>query len=716
MDKLHERVLLIESDPRITRLVMLELAEARHAAFEIICAATLAEGLEQLKQGGFKVVLLNLWLLDSQGIKTFEALYQEVHDIPILILSIMDQEFSARQAIQLGAQDYFLINQIDGHSLAHALHNVIARKIVEDVLRSEQERAQVTLDSIGDAVISTDITGNVTYLNQVAERLTGWSREEATGRKMTDVLKIFDSITREPVHTPIEIVLQENKPVSLRVNSMLRRRDGDEIPIEDSFAPIHDRSGHIIGAVMVFHDVSEARAMVLKMSRQAQYDYLTDLPNRLLFNDRIKQAITVAERQKSKLAVLFLDLDLFKNINDSLGHLIGDKLLQSVAERLQNCVRKSDTVCRQGGDEFVILLSDLQQHNDAAIRAKNILNAMAKHHSIDGHELYINMCIGISVYPNDGDNAETLIKNADLAMYQAKKNGRNNYQFFKQDKNDQIIEQQPMEGDLQRALIDNELVLHYQPIVNLETGAIFGTEALIRWRHPTRGLLLPDIIFPIAEESSLIIAIGRWVLHEACTQLRHWLDAGFTPGPMAINISATEFRDQHFLDGVRDIIAETGLENGHLELELTESLLMRDVVSTTSALQVLRKMGVHLSIDDFGMGNSSLIHLKRFPIDTLKIAQSLVCDITTEEDDATIVSTVIDMGNSLNKRICAEGIETLQQLEFLKTKQCAIGQGYYFSQAVDAQEYTKLLASGIVKPAKRFKHPARTLSFNSVES
>ncbi len=354
MDNMDEIVLLIESDPTTAKMIREELSEARYGPYVIEWAETLSAGLERLSRGGVKAILLNLSLTDSRGIDTFEKLYSAASDVPILILSDVSQEDCAQQSIQHGAQDYFLKNHIDGYSLSHALRNVMARKLAEEALFIERERAQVTLNSIGDAVISSDITGNVTYLNLVAERMTGWSREDAVGRPLAEVLQIVDGITRESARSPIDLAMQRDMPVGLSAHCILIRRDGSEISIEDSAAPIHDSSGRVIGAVMVFHDVSEARDMVLKMSHLAQHDFLTDLPNRVLLNDRLTQAISLARRRKKQLAVLFLDLDLFKNINDSLGHLMGDKLLKSVAERLKACVRSSDTVSRQGGDEFVI--------------------------------------------------------------------------------------------------------------------------------------------------------------------------------------------------------------------------------------------------------------------------------------------------------------------------------------------------------------------------
>ena len=423
--------------------------------------------------------------------------------------------------------------------------------------------------------------------------------------------------------------MAQNRTVHLPSNCILVRRDGFEIPIEDSVAPIHDREGQATGAVIVFRDVSAARAMALQMTHSAQHDFLTGLPNRMLLNDRVSQAIALAPRHTKQVAVLFLDLDGFKHINDSLGHPIGDKLLQSIAKRLVDCVRGSDTVSRQGGDEFVVLLSEVEQPEDAAITARRMLQAVAEAHSIDQHDLHVTTSIGVSVYPDDGLDAETLIKNADTAMYQAKENGRQSYQFFKPAMNVRAVERQSIEESLRRALERQEFALHYQPKINLRTGAITGAEALLRWTHPTRGPVSPAQFIPVAEDCGLILPIGNWVLREACKQARAWVDAGLPATTMAVNVSAMEFRDENFLEGLFAILSETGLDPRSLELELTESVLMKHAESTASILQALRERGVQVAVDDFGTGYSSLSYLRKFPIDALKIDQSFVRQITT---------------------------------------------------------------------------------------
>jgi len=441
-----------------------------------------------------------------------------------------------------------------------------------------------------------------------------------------------------------------------------------------------------------------ARSMVLEMSHLAQHDVLTDLPNRLLLKDRLSQAISLARRNHHKLAVLYLDLDGFKDINDSLGHSVGDKLLQSVAARLSACVRKSDTVSRQGGDEFVVLLPEVSHAEDAAVSAAKIIVELKKVHRIGEHRLLVTGSIGLTTYPENGEDAETLIKNADTAMYRAKQCGRDNYKFFVPDMSVQAVERQSLEEQLRRALEREELLLHYQPQVNLKSGTITSVEALVRWQHPSRGLLLPRQFLGIAESSGIIVAIGQWVVREACRQTREWLDAGLLAVPVAVNISSLEFQNEQFLEGVQAALKNTGLDPKYLELEITETVLMEDAESTASALGQLKAIGVRLAVDDFGTGYSSLSYLTRFPIDTLKLDQSFVHNILASPDDATVVSAIVSMGKSLKHRVIAEGVETLDELAFLRAHGCKEGQGYYFGRPVMAQRFAQSLEAGMTFP------------------
>ena len=430
---MSRNVLLVLADAAEAKAVRRSLIKARDGPFKVEWVSRCGEALKRLgNPGGEEIaaVVVDLFLPDSQGIETFDTLLRASPHVPILVLSHLRDEDVARLAVQHGAQDYLLQERLDGYSLSKALNNMLERSAHAEALFLERERAQVTLNSIGDAVISTDIAGNVTYLNAVAESMTGWSRQEACGRPLQEVLRIIDGDTREPALNPLSMAVLHNKTVGLSANCVLIRRDGYESAIEDTAAPIHDRHGQVTGAVIVFHDVGVARAMSLRMSYLAQHDFLTELPNRMLLNDRLTQALALAHRHGKSLAVLFLDVDHFKHINDSLGHAIGDQLLRSIARRLVTCVRSSDTVSRQGGDEFVVLLSEVTHAEDAAFTADKILAAVNRPHRIGHQDVNVTVSVGISVYPADGADAETLLKNADLALFHAKAHGRSNHQFF----------------------------------------------------------------------------------------------------------------------------------------------------------------------------------------------------------------------------------------------------------------------------------------------
>lgn len=425
-----------------------------------------------------------------------------------------------------------------------------------------------------------------------------------------------------------------------------------------------------------------------------QFDSLTGLPNSTLLEDRLLQALATAQRKKTPVVVLLLDLDRFKTVNDSLGHHLGDRLLQAVAERLQGCLRGSDTVSRRGGDEFVIVLPDIRDAQDAVHVAEKILDSVSQPYVLESYELNITTSIGISIFPQDGQDMRTLIKNADAAMYHAKEHGRNQFQFFAQDMNAMAFERLMMENHLRRAVERNEFTLHYQPQVDTETSRIIGAEALIRWQHPELGLVPPDQFIPIAEDNGLILPIGEWALHEASRQNRRWQDAGLPAFPVAVNMSAIQFRKLDIQDTLAQVLKDSGLAPRFLELELTERSIMKDPEEAARLLRELKQMGVQLSIDDFGTGYSSLNYLKRFPLDKLKIDRSFVKDIPLDMDDAAITQAIIGMAHSLRLRVIAEGAETQDQLMFLRSQHCDEIQGYYFSKPLPAGDFTRLLQAG----------------------
>ena len=685
-------ILLIHDDAAKANRVRNSFLNSVDGPFIIEWVERCADGVRRLRQDGVKriaAVLVNLFLPDCDGIQTFDRLFVTAPEVPILVLSSPACEGSARLAVQRGAQDYLLEDDLDGYLLPKAVRNMIERTSNVEALFREKERAQVTLNSIGDAVVSTDISGNVTFLNPIARDMTGWS-EDAIGRPFEEVFRILDE-SGNRVANPMMLVIQENQPTKLAVNCKLIRLDGAEFAIEDSAAPIHDRRGGVTGAVMVFHDVTQAQAISKKMSHLSLHDYLTDLPNRILLNDRLSHAISAAAADQQKLAVLCIDIDRFKHVNDSLGHTVGDSLLLSVAGRLVASVRSSDTVSRQGGDEFVILLSSVADAEEAALSAQKLLTVVGMPHALGEHSLEITASAGIAIYPDDGTDAETLVKSADIAMLNAKNSGRNNYQFFKANMNEHALERQSLESGLRHALDQCEFELHYQGKVDLVTERLTGAEALIRWHPPGREVALPRDFIPIAEQSGYIVPIGRWVLREACLKRRLWLDAKLAPIPIAINISAVELRSKQFVEHVRAILEETGLEASYLEFELTETALMQDPQSTIEVLRELKDMGIQLTLDDFGTGYSSLSYLRRFPIDALKIDRSFVHGLCTNADDAKIVSAVINLGRSFHLQVIAEGVETRAQFIALQGQNCTEGQGYYFQRPVPADEFAKLL-------------------------
>jgi diguanylate cyclase (GGDEF)-like protein/PAS domain S-box-containing protein len=689
-------LLLVEDNPGDARLLREIFKDQGWGAAELTHVETMHAAEEYLAAHVVNIILLDLGLPDATGLDAVRRAHLAAPRVPLVVLTGLDDETLALQALQEGAQDYFVKGQIEPRGLLRGLRYAIERKGMEESLFVEKERAEVTLNSIGDAVVSTDIDGNIMYMNAVAETMSGWSCKAATGRPVGDVLKIIDAGTRETIPAAVTTAAGQTLGLHVPLNCILIRRDGHEIQIEDTVSTIHDGEGHATGSVVVFRDVSAARTMAERMVYSAQHDFLTGLPNRLLLNDRVAQAIAMAPRHNKQVAVLFLDLDGFKHINDSLGHPTGDKLLQSVARRLVECVRDPDTVSRQGGDEFVVLLAEAEQWEDAAAIAKRMLQAVALPHSVDSHELHITTSIGVSVFPDDGLDAETLIKNADTAMYQAKENGHQRCQFFKPEMNARAVERQSIEEGLRRAIERDEFVLHYQPKISLATGTITGAEALIRWNHPSRGLVPPDQFIHIAEASGLILPIGNWVLHEACRQVRAWVDQGLPTTTVAINVSALQLQQEDFVESLLAVLDDAGVDPEALELELTETVIMKDADSAGRILKRIRETGIKVTVDDFGMGYSSLSYLLQFPVDALKIDQSFVRRITTSVQDSAIVIAIISMARSLNLLVVAEGVETIKELAFLQTNLCDEVQGYYFSRPVPADQFANLREHGLL--------------------
>lgn len=572
-----------------------------------------------------------------------------------------------------------------------SLQDITDRKHDEIMLFEQKERAEVTLHSIGDAVITTDAHGMIDYLNPVAQELTGLSMDGAISKPLMDVLNIVDKNTKLPLPNPVLSALSEGKTSHLSGDCILIRQDGKCAAIENSTAPIRSRDGCIKGAVLVLRDVTASLESIEKIAYLAMHDALTGLPNRILACDRLEQAIGAAQREGNCVGILFLDLDRFKNINDSLGHFYGDTVLEQVAIRLQSVTRAADTISRQGGDEFMVIMPNANYQEDLVIQAKKILNAVSAPYFVNQQELTITFSIGISAYPYDGSDASTLIKNADAAMYHAKESGRDNYQFYAPEMNNKIAKRLALETQMRHAVARQEFVVYYQPKVDITYKKLVGAEALIRWNHPDIGLVSPGNFIGIAEECGLIVPIGQWVTETVCRQNQAWLQRDLACVPISVNLSSIQFRQKNLVDSLRLLLEETGLPPRLLELELTESVLTQNNETVIKTLQKLKELGINLSIDDFGTGYSSLSYLKRFPIDTIKIDQSFVRDIAHDENDGAIMKAIISMSHSLKMSVIAEGVETQEQLAFLEANHCDGIQGYYFSQPVPAMQFEEML-------------------------
>jgi diguanylate cyclase (GGDEF)-like protein len=472
-----------------------------------------------------------------------------------------------------------------------------------------------------------------------------------------------------------------------------RRKNGEVFPKWQTIRAVRDASGRLTHYMSVFSDVSHIKESEEKLHHLAHHDALTGLPNRLLLNARLEHSLQHAQRAGTKVAVLFVDLDHFKKVNDSFGHSVGDRLLQLVAERLLGCVRGEDTVARLGGDELTIVLGSLMDARYAATVAQEILDKLSEPFELQGQDVFVSASIGISTYPEDGRDVTALLKNADAAMYMAKSEGRNGYQFYSKELTLGACESLALEADLHRALERDELFLHFQPQVSLRSGKIVGVEALVRWRHPEMGVVSPARFIPLAEENGLIAAIGKWVLHTACTQVKAWQNDGLAPFRIVVNLSGRQLAQSKFVQEVRDVLEDTGLDPSHLELELTESSLMKQEERVARTLDALRALGTTISIDDFGTGYSSLSYLKRFPFDRLKIDRSFMRDIPQNSNDVAFAKAIVALGHSLNLGVVAEGVATQAQRELLTSIGCDEMQGFLYSAPRTASELAPLLSA-----------------------
>jgi diguanylate cyclase (GGDEF)-like protein/PAS domain S-box-containing protein len=569
-------------------------------------------------------------------------------------------------------------------------HDVTERKRSELALRLQSRALDASVNAI--LITAPGNGGNIIeYANPAFKRITGYDPAEVIGRDCR-FLQGTDQ-DQEGLNT-----IRRGLGANSEASAVLRnyRKDGAPFWNQLFVAPVPDAHGHTTHHIGVINDVTDLIRYQEQLEYQANYDALTRLPNRKLLRERLQHAIDHARRHDTRLSVVFVDLDGFKNVNDSLGHSVGDRLLVVVGERLQRCARSSDTVARHGGDEFVIVLPDLTDEALLIAWMERVRAAISEPVWLDGTELYVGCSMGASLFPQDGDDAETVLKKADLAMYRAKDMGRNTFQFYLPEMNASVGARMNVERRLRRALRDGEFILHYQPQVDMATGGIVGIEALVRWMDPEHGLVSPAAFIPVAEESGLIGPLSEWVLREACRQNKAWQDAGLPRARVSVNLSARQFQQRDIATLVMSVLEETGLEPKYLELELTESTIMRNAEEAITMLAELSALGIGIAIDDFGTGYSSLAYLKRFPVHRLKIDRSFVADIGSSGDDETITSAIIALAHSLELQVIAEGVETSAQHDFLRARDCDEMQGYLFSRPIPRDDIPGLLQRGIV--------------------
>ena len=679
-------ILIIDDDPGLRKTLVDILNIKGYAA---LTAKDGAEGLALLQKNAVDLTLVDLGLPDISGLEVLSRIKTDHPTTAVIILTGNATLESAIESTNRGAFSY-LVKPYEIEQLMLQVRRAIEKQQADKALQESEAKFRGLLESSADGMLIVNDKQEILMVNRQFELMFGYDRSEVIGRQMEMLMPSnfirHQEYFREYIQDP------KTRRMGQKKESHALRKDGSKFPADISLSPQMTPQGLIISTSV--RDITERKRYEAQLEHQANHDELTGLPNRNLLMDRLNQALLYAERHQRQVAVLFIDLDHFKFINDSLGHNVGDQLLKNVAKRLNACCRSNDTVACQGGDDFIIVLSDLVEGEDAAIVAKKIHIAVNQPVEIDAQIFEVSCSIGISIHPKDGKDALTMLKNAELAMFRAKEQGRSTFQFFTEELNARVVARMTMERSLRRALENEELALHYQPQVDLVTGRINGVEALLRWFSPDLGMVSPAQFIPLAEETGLIIPIGEWVLKTAAMQNKQWQDAGLLPLTMGVNLSPRQFWYPGLIKTVSEILHDSGIDPRYLDLEITEGLVMRDVESALSMLHELKEMGVQLSMDDFGTGYSSLSHLKRFPFDKLKMDISFVRELTSDPGSAAIAKTIIAMAHNLNLRVIAEGVETEGQLSFLRAQGCDDMQGYYFSRPVPAAEVEQLLREG----------------------
>jgi diguanylate cyclase (GGDEF)-like protein len=689
------KILLVEDDEDDVVLIksfILSGMKDRKVSIEL--ASSFLEAIAYLDKTRYDICLFDYRLGQVNGVDLLRTMRATGITTPVIFLTGQGDEEVAVEAMKAGATDYLIKAKLSSDLLCKSIRYVMELQKKEEALREGEELNTLILNSLTSLIAVLDKEGNILTINKTWEQFASehgnsfpsWAEVGVNYLKVCQQASEAGIDGARKALAGIQAVLNGSQTQFTLEYSF--RSSGKELWFLMRVTRLAGKQGRV---VVIHTDITERKQAEDTIRHLAYHDALTGLPNRTLFSDRIALAMAQAHRNGHKLAVMFMDLDRFKIINDTLGHSIGDKLLQEVARRLVDCLREGDTVARLGGDEFLVLLPKVDHVEDVAKMAERILEIFKIPFRLDNYEPFISSSIGIALYPDDGDNVRTLLKNADIALNRAKAQGRNIYQFYTPTMNARAFERMMLESGLRRALEQEEFVIYYQPQISLHTGHIIGMEALLHWQHPDLGLIPPMKFIPLAEDTGLIVQLGEWVLRTACAQNKAWQQAGFPSLCVSVNLSSRLFKQQNLIQSIDRILKETKLDPNYLDLELTEGTAMENAELAIATLRELKKIGVRLSMDDFGTGYSSLSYLKRFPIDRLKIDRSFVLNITVNPDDAAIAMLIINMAHNLNLKVIAEGVETEEQLAFLRLHHCDEIQGFIFSQPVPAKVFTKLL-------------------------
>jgi diguanylate cyclase (GGDEF)-like protein/PAS domain S-box-containing protein len=674
----NKPLILVVDDDLLVRVMLQDAFTA--AGFETVQAANGDEALRSFTTLKPDLILLDLIMPGKDGYETCRELRRLPGGeyTPVLMITGVESSDSVHRAFEAGATD-FVAKPVNSELLVHRVRYMLrASRNVKTLSENHYrlEMLKVAVDNLPIGITFSDVNGVIVYSNPAEARMHGYEVEELIGREA----RKFSTSTRSRRLDPEQL-----KDIGVwRRESINVRRDGNEFSALLTSISVRDREQHYLGIITTCEDISESKMAEEKIRQLAYYDTLTGLPNRGMFQERLQQILAHAQRDGDKVNLIFLDLDHFKDVNDTQGHEVGDRLLRLVAGRLSSCMRESDLLARLGGDEFVVVCQVVESQESVAAVLQRVLNIFNDPFEIEGHQIYSSASIGIAVYPDDSLDASTLFRCADTAMYQAKNEGRSQFRFFSYELNQKVVQRVSLENSLRKGLERNEFFLHYQPLWDLKTAQMSGVEVLLRWQSSDYGLMQPSTFISLLEDSGLINAVGEWVLRTACTQVREWTLSEHRDLKMAVNISGKQMKHPKFLEMLTGIISDTGVDPRNLELEFTESVIMDNVENTVEIFNKLKEMGIQLSIDDFGTGYSSLNYLKHFPVDRIKIDKSFVADVNRKESDAAIIEAIVSMAQSLSLRVVAEGVENSDQLHSLSKLGCDEVQGFYLAMPMHA--------------------------------